>query len=220
MRVSGSPGWSPGSSAPRPEAGAAGDGRAGGRPRRAGQQEDDGGDDGEGCRVGEAACDPARDGRRGRPGQVRDGGDSRNDLVGAYELAGDLEQAIPLYEVTLADWERVLGADNPSTPARPGAQYPDDPRHQRHADRSHHHRDRLHALHRDVNRGPQLEPPGTPSRPSRRTGSAGPVRAQGRGSVMVGRCSASSTGGCCGPAWSGLTSRAGTPEAPLRLRRS
>jgi hypothetical protein len=36
-------------------------------------------------------------------------------LAGAYESAGDLGRAIPLYEQTLADCERVLGADHPTT---------------------------------------------------------------------------------------------------------
>jgi hypothetical protein len=33
----------------------------------------------------------------------------------AYESAGRLDEAIPLYERTLADFERVLGADHPGT---------------------------------------------------------------------------------------------------------
>jgi Tetratricopeptide repeat len=40
---------------------------------------------------------------------------SRNNLAGAYESAGRVEQAIPLYERTLADCERVLGPDHPQT---------------------------------------------------------------------------------------------------------
>ena len=40
---------------------------------------------------------------------------SRNNLVGAYQSAGDLGRAIPLYERTLADSVRVLGADHPQT---------------------------------------------------------------------------------------------------------
>jgi tetratricopeptide (TPR) repeat protein len=36
-------------------------------------------------------------------------------LAYAYESAGRLDQAIPLYERTLADRERVLGADHPQT---------------------------------------------------------------------------------------------------------
>ncbi|WP_443048613.1 tetratricopeptide repeat protein [Streptomyces sp. HUAS 31] len=34
---------------------------------------------------------------------------------GAYESAGDLERAIPLYEATLAQREQVLGYTHPST---------------------------------------------------------------------------------------------------------
>jgi hypothetical protein len=40
---------------------------------------------------------------------------SRNNLTGAYESAGDLGRAIPLYEQTLADRLRVLGAHHPHT---------------------------------------------------------------------------------------------------------
>ncbi len=40
---------------------------------------------------------------------------SRNNLAGAYESAGDLGRAIPLYEQTLTDRERVLGGDHPNT---------------------------------------------------------------------------------------------------------
>ncbi|MEE4594474.1 FxSxx-COOH system tetratricopeptide repeat protein [Streptomyces sp. DSM 41524] len=40
---------------------------------------------------------------------------SRNDLAGAYESAGDLARAVPLYEQTLADSIRILGEDHPST---------------------------------------------------------------------------------------------------------
>ncbi|WP_223166864.1 tetratricopeptide repeat protein [Nonomuraea sp. SYSU D8015] len=40
---------------------------------------------------------------------------ARGNLAGAYWAAGDLDQAIPLYEVALADYERVLGADHPDT---------------------------------------------------------------------------------------------------------
>jgi tetratricopeptide (TPR) repeat protein len=40
---------------------------------------------------------------------------SRNDLAGAYQSAGRLGDAIPLYETTLADRERVLGQDHPDT---------------------------------------------------------------------------------------------------------
>ena len=39
----------------------------------------------------------------------------RNNLAGAYQAAGRLDQAIPLCERTLADAERVLGADHPHT---------------------------------------------------------------------------------------------------------
>jgi hypothetical protein len=42
---------------------------------------------------------------------------SRNNLAGAYQTAGDLGRAIPLYEQTLADRTRVLGADHPITQA-------------------------------------------------------------------------------------------------------
>ena len=38
-----------------------------------------------------------------------------NNLAGAYQAAGDLGRAIPLYEQTLADRQRVLGADHPDT---------------------------------------------------------------------------------------------------------
>ncbi|MFE7077726.1 tetratricopeptide repeat protein [Streptomyces sp. NPDC057620] len=40
---------------------------------------------------------------------------SRNNLAYAYESAGDLGRAIPLYERTLDERERVLGDDHPST---------------------------------------------------------------------------------------------------------
>ena len=40
---------------------------------------------------------------------------SRNNLAYAYESAGRLEEAIPLYERTLSDRERVLGAGHPDT---------------------------------------------------------------------------------------------------------
>jgi hypothetical protein len=40
---------------------------------------------------------------------------SRNNLAYAYETAGNLGEAIPLYEANLADSERVLGADHPDT---------------------------------------------------------------------------------------------------------
>ena len=40
---------------------------------------------------------------------------SRNNLAYAYWSAGRLDEAIRLYERTLADRERVLGADHPQT---------------------------------------------------------------------------------------------------------
>jgi hypothetical protein len=40
---------------------------------------------------------------------------SRNNLAGAYESAGRLGDAIPLYEANLADSVRVLGPDHPDT---------------------------------------------------------------------------------------------------------
>jgi tetratricopeptide (TPR) repeat protein len=40
---------------------------------------------------------------------------SRNNLAYAYQLAGNLDKAIPLFERTLADSERVLGPDHPDT---------------------------------------------------------------------------------------------------------
>ncbi|WP_432010521.1 FxSxx-COOH system tetratricopeptide repeat protein [Streptomyces cucumeris] len=40
---------------------------------------------------------------------------SRNNLAGAYESAGDLGRAIPMYEQTLTDRQRVLGEDHPDT---------------------------------------------------------------------------------------------------------
>ena len=40
---------------------------------------------------------------------------SRNNLAYAHESAGRLDQAIPLYEQTLADRERILGPDHPDT---------------------------------------------------------------------------------------------------------
>ena len=40
---------------------------------------------------------------------------SRSNLAGAYEAAGDLGRAIPLYEQTLADCVRVLGEDHPTS---------------------------------------------------------------------------------------------------------
>ena len=40
---------------------------------------------------------------------------SRGNLANAYQSAGDLARAIPLYEATLTDSERVLGPDHPHT---------------------------------------------------------------------------------------------------------
>ena len=40
---------------------------------------------------------------------------ARSDLAGVYRSAGRLGEAIPIFERTLADAERVLGADNPDT---------------------------------------------------------------------------------------------------------
>ena len=40
---------------------------------------------------------------------------ARNNLADAYVSAGRLDEAIPLFERTLADHERVLGADHPDT---------------------------------------------------------------------------------------------------------
>ena len=40
---------------------------------------------------------------------------SRHSLAGAYESAGRLDEAIPLYEEVLADSARVLGPDHPDT---------------------------------------------------------------------------------------------------------
>ncbi|WKG13603.1 tetratricopeptide repeat protein (plasmid) [Nocardia sp. PE-7] len=40
---------------------------------------------------------------------------SRNNLASAYESAGRVAEAIPLYERTLTDSERVLGEDHPNT---------------------------------------------------------------------------------------------------------
>jgi hypothetical protein len=42
---------------------------------------------------------------------------SRNNLAYAYDLAGDLYRAIPLFEQTLTDAERVLGEGHPITVA-------------------------------------------------------------------------------------------------------
>ncbi|WP_198012592.1 FxSxx-COOH system tetratricopeptide repeat protein [Promicromonospora sukumoe] len=40
---------------------------------------------------------------------------ARDNLAGAYESAGDLGRAVPMYEQNLADTERVLGPDHPDT---------------------------------------------------------------------------------------------------------
>ena len=40
---------------------------------------------------------------------------SRNNLALAYRDAGRAAEAIPLFERTLADLERVLGPDHPAT---------------------------------------------------------------------------------------------------------
>jgi hypothetical protein len=40
---------------------------------------------------------------------------SRNNLAAAYVSAGRLGEAVPLFERTLADHERVLGGDHPDT---------------------------------------------------------------------------------------------------------
>jgi hypothetical protein len=40
---------------------------------------------------------------------------SRNNLAGAYQAAGRLGEAIPLYEAALAGLVRVLGEDHPDT---------------------------------------------------------------------------------------------------------
>ena len=40
---------------------------------------------------------------------------SRNNLASAYESAGDLGRAIPLFKQALAGRTRVLGADHPDT---------------------------------------------------------------------------------------------------------
>jgi hypothetical protein len=42
---------------------------------------------------------------------------SRKNLAGAYQSAGQLDKAIPLYEATLSESVRVLGADHPITQA-------------------------------------------------------------------------------------------------------
>jgi hypothetical protein len=40
---------------------------------------------------------------------------ARHNLARAYQKAGELDRAIPLYERTLADCERVLGGDHSLT---------------------------------------------------------------------------------------------------------
>uniref|UniRef100_UPI000584E98C tetratricopeptide repeat protein n=1 Tax=Nocardia testacea TaxID=248551 RepID=UPI000584E98C len=40
---------------------------------------------------------------------------SRNNLAGAYKLAGRTAEAIPLLEQTLADCKRILGEEHPNT---------------------------------------------------------------------------------------------------------
>ncbi|MBB4772094.1 tetratricopeptide repeat protein [Actinomadura livida] len=40
---------------------------------------------------------------------------TRNNLAYAYQVAGDLGRAIPLYGATLADCERVLSPQHPLT---------------------------------------------------------------------------------------------------------
>jgi hypothetical protein len=53
-----------------------------------------------------------------RPGRLEPHPDtltSRNNLVAAYEAAGRRDEAIPLFERTLADYERVLGETHPDT---------------------------------------------------------------------------------------------------------
>ena len=44
---------------------------------------------------------------------------ARGNLAYAYQAAGDLGRAIPLYEQTLADYVRVLGTDHPEHPGLP-----------------------------------------------------------------------------------------------------
>ena len=100
---------------------------------------------------------------------------SRNNLAGAYQSAGRLDEAIALYTRTLTDRERVLGADHPDTltsrnnlarayqdggPARRG----DRPAH------PHPHRPRA---------GPRRRPPGHPDlaqQPRQRLPGGGPAR--------------------------------------------
>ncbi|MGW4681292.1 tetratricopeptide repeat protein [Micromonospora taraxaci] len=40
---------------------------------------------------------------------------ARNNLAYAYQAAGRLDEAIPLYEATLTAYERVLGDEHPNT---------------------------------------------------------------------------------------------------------
>lgn len=40
---------------------------------------------------------------------------SRDELAGAYQVAGRVAEAIPLFERALADFERVLGITHPTT---------------------------------------------------------------------------------------------------------
>jgi hypothetical protein len=40
---------------------------------------------------------------------------SRNNLAMAYQDAGRTAEAVPLLERTLADYERLLGAEHPNT---------------------------------------------------------------------------------------------------------
>jgi hypothetical protein len=40
---------------------------------------------------------------------------ARHNLADAYRSAGRLDEAIPLLERTVADHERLLGADHPAT---------------------------------------------------------------------------------------------------------
>ncbi|MFI9278005.1 tetratricopeptide repeat protein, partial [Streptomyces sp. NPDC053076] len=40
---------------------------------------------------------------------------SRNNLASAYQSAGDLQRAIPLYETALTQREQVLGDTHPQT---------------------------------------------------------------------------------------------------------
>jgi hypothetical protein len=44
---------------------------------------------------------------------------SRNNLAGVYQAAEDQGRAIPLYEVTLVDSERIHGPDHPSHTCQP-----------------------------------------------------------------------------------------------------